>query len=214
LRKGASTIVRYTMAAKSEWRPVRERVRVLTPAEHPLVREMTSRGITRDVAELLLKQHSEKSIADKLEVYDHLRAEQSPMVTKNPAGFLRSSIEKDFAPPTGYVPRAERQRQKQEAAETRRRERELKEAAEKTERAHKDQLDALWSSLSASERAQIEDEVLITLNPFARKSYLQEKTAGRIGAGHHALRAGIAQLVTARRGLSTTTDADALRELA
>lgn len=211
LRKGGSTVLRYTMAAKSEWKPVRERVRVL-PTEHPLVREMVARGITRDVAEALLKQHDEKRIADKLEVFDHLRSAGSPMLAKNPAGFLRTSIEKDFAPPAGYVSRAERQKRKQEEMAALELKRNQEEATRKSDRKRQEQMETLWTSLTDAERSDLEEQVLITLNAFARKAYVQEKAAGRVGPGHHALRTGVAQLIAARNGLSAP-DPSAIQEL-
>jgi hypothetical protein len=197
LRKGGSTLVRYTMAAKSEWKPVRERVRVL-PEEHPLIHELTTRGVTRDVAQELLKQHGEKTIADKLEVFDHLMSDRSPTVTKNPAGFLRSSIEKDFAPPTGYVSREERLRRKDEEAQARRRALEHEQQLAVAEAERQAQFDALWSSLTAEERQTIEAQVLQGLNDFARKAYRREQTSGKIGAGHHALRAAVNDVLASR----------------
>lgn len=215
LRKGGSTTVRYMMAAKSEWKPVRARVRLLPPAEHPLVREMAARGVTRDVAESLLKAHGEKAVADKLEVFDHLRSESSPMVAKNPAGFLRASIEKDYAPPDGYVSRAERQRRKEEEVKVRRREHELAKAQEQSEREQRERFEALWASLSTTEREQLEDEVLATFNTFTRHEYRKEKEAGRAGPAHASLRTGIAKLLTERRGLAIAPDdAPTVRELA
>jgi hypothetical protein len=198
LRKGNSTILRYTMAAKSEWKPVRKRVHLLPPAEHPLVREMTGRGITGEVAEALLKEHDEKSIADQLEVFDHLRAEQSPMVTKNPAGFLRSSIEKNFAPPTGYVSRAERARRKQVEQEARQKEADEAREANEAFAQRRDRLDAVWTSLNEAERARLEADALALLNPFALKCYTKEKADHRIGAGHQTLRSEIEQLLETR----------------
>jgi plasmid replication initiation protein len=189
LRKGDSTVLRYTMAAKSDWKPVRERVRVLPPPMHPLVAELTRRGITREVAEDLLKQHDEKSIADKLEVFDHLRSQESPMLSKNPAGFLRSSIEKDFAPPTDYISRAERQRRKDEELAARQLQEETAQHEEKQRADKRAQLDALWDSLSTEERSDLEIKALDRLNPFARKNYRQEKDAGHRGSGHYTLRA-------------------------
>lgn len=198
LRKGNSTTFRYTMATKSEWKPVRERVRVLPPAEHPLVRDMTSRGITRDVAELLLKQHGEKSIADKLEVFDYLRAANSPMVAKNAAGFLRSSIEKDFAPPTGYITRAERQRLKEEQALAERSRRELEASLSREDQEREAAFQVFWNSLSESDKETLEAQVLVTLNTFARNEYRKEKGSGKIGPGHHAVRAGVQKLLESR----------------
>ena len=212
LRKGNSTMLRYTRAGNSERNTVRERVRVL-PVEPPLVRELVARGVTRDVAEALLKQHGEKQVADKLEVFDDMRSSNSALLTKNPAGFLRTSIEKDFAPPAGYVSRAERQRRKNEQAAASEEKLRQEQAQKKAEREHREQMETLWTSLTDSERSDLEEQVLITLNAFARKAYHQEKAAGRVGPGHHALRSGVAQLIAARRGLSGPTD-PTIRELA
>jgi hypothetical protein len=211
IRKGRSDTIRYVMNPRSEWR--RPAARIAPATEHPLVRELASRGITRDVATSLLA-HGEKAIADKLEFFDHLRSSNSPLLSKNPAGFLRASIEKNFAPPAGYISRAERQRRKDEEAVARRRERVIEEAADKSERERQEAFDALWTSLTHEERAQLEGEVLMTLNAFARKAYHQEKAAGRIGSGHHTLRTGVANLLLARRGLDVAGTTDSVRELA
>lgn len=177
IRKGRSETLRYIMNPRTDWK--RPAARIEAPTVHPLARELVTRGITRDVARELLSTHGEKHIADKLEVFDHLRSVSSPLLTKNPAGFLRASIEKDFAPPTGYVTRAERQRLKdQEAAADRsRREQEAALAKEHDEREAAFQ--ALWDSLSESDKETLEAQVLITLNTFARNEYRKEKAAGK-----------------------------------
>lgn len=213
IRRGRSDTLRYVMNPRTEWR--RPAVRVASAVtENPLVRELVSRGITRGVSRELLAAHGEQSLADKLEVFDHLVSSSSPLLSKNPAGFLRSSIEGNYAPPPGYVSRAELQRQKQEAEEVRRRERELKEATEKADAERQRSLDALWNSLTETDRSQLEDEVLATFNQFTRKAYEKEKSAGRVGPGHHALRAGVNMMLAKRRGQDVATDANAIRELA
>jgi hypothetical protein len=200
IRRGRTPSVRYRMAPRDNWAQAPQRLIVPTPRvqEHPLLLELVARGITRIVARRLLDAHGEKVVADKLEIFDHLRAEQSPMVTKNPAGFLRSSIEKNFEPPAGYVSRAERQRQKQEAEEAHRRERELKETAEQAHAHRKAQFDALWTSLSEDDQVCVETDALARLNPFARKCYIKEKAEGRVGSGHHALRHEIETMLVQR----------------
>lgn len=189
VRKGRSETLRYVMNPRAEWK--RPAVRVAPASEHPLVRELVARGVTRDVARQLLSTHGEKLIADKLEVFDELRSNGSPLLSKNPAGFLRTSIEKDFTPPTGYIPRAERQRLKDEQAAAARHKLELVKAQEQADQAREAALQELWNGLSDEEKQSLEAQVLIGLNNFARKAYRQEKTAGKVGAGHHALRAGI-----------------------
>lgn len=201
IRKGRSETLRYVMNPRAEWkRPV---VRVAPASEHPLVRELVTRGITRDVARQLLSTHGEKPIADKLEVFDELRSTESPLLSKNPAGFLRTSIEKDFAPPTGYVPRSERQRLKAEQAAAARQQLELAKTQEQADQAREATLQELWNGLSEEEKQSLEAQVLIGLNNFARKAYRQEKTAGKVGAGHHALRAGINVILNSRLASGT-----------
>lgn len=96
IRRGTTASIRYVMNPREEWRPVTRKL--ATPGENPLVRELVSRGITSVVARALLKDHGEHRVAEKLEVFDYLRSASSPLLSKNPAGFLRMSIEKDFAP--------------------------------------------------------------------------------------------------------------------
>jgi len=197
IRRGKTTSVKYEMASKETWRsPQVEKPQAIT--EDPLVGELVARGITRVVARTLIEKHGEKVIAEKLEVFDHLHSQQSPLLAKNPAGFLRTSIEKDYAPPTGYISRAERQRRKADLEEARRREQEQIAAADKAQLERQSALDAQWNGLSREEQAQLEDEVLLTFNAFTRKIYLQEKASGKIGPGHHALRSGIGQLLQVR----------------
>lgn len=210
IRRGTTASIRYVMNPREVWRPAPRKVSIA--GENPLVRELVTCGITAIIARALLADHGEQRLAEKLEVFDHLRSTSSPMLSKNPAGFLRSSIEKDYAPPPGYISRAERQRLKEAEAEARTRQHAKDKAAEKAEREHQEQLDTLWAALSADERTQLETEVLVTLNGFTRKAYQQEKSQDREGPGHHALRAGVNKLLAQRRGLSPMTS-DPIRSL-
>lgn len=205
IRRGRSPAIRYTMAPRDNW--ARTPHRVTVPAtrvlENPLVLELVKRGITRIVARGLLGRHDEKLVADKLEVFDHLLSTKSELVTKNPAGFLRASIEKDFAPPAGYVSRADRQRRKEEEQDARRQRDEEARKEEEVRMQRKAKMDALWTSLNEAERARIEADAVARLNPFALKSYTKEKASDRIGAGHQTLRNEIEQLLESQ--LSTMT---------
>lgn len=201
IRRGHSLSVQYTLAPKQNWHlpsaPIRQ------PDANPLTLELIARGITPDVAHALLKEHGEKRVADQLEYFDHLRSINSFLVSKSPAGFLRTSIEKDFGAPSGYVSRAERQRLKDEQAAAARTRRE-QEAAEA--QAHQDREAAfqiLWNGLSEADKQSIEAQVLLTLNEFARAAYRKEKAANKTGPGHHALRAGIQELLEATQPTPT-----------
>lgn len=188
IQRGRSVSIRYTINPRETWRlpPVTQ-----VPVESTLTAELVKRGVSRAIAITLLKVHGEKQVADKLEVFDHLVSEKSLQVTKNPAGFLRTSIEKDFAPPAGYISRAERQRLRDEQVAAERSRREAEEARAAAEAEREAALQKLWDSLSDVDKQTLEAQVLRALNDFARKEYRREQAAGKTGPGHHALKAGI-----------------------
>lgn len=202
LRSGRSPAVSYTIAPSSSWKHRRpelvEHVSEPVAKEHPLLAELVSRGISKGVALSLLAAHDEKRVADKLEVFDFLRQRQSPMASKNPPGFLRDSIEKDYAPPPGYVSRAEREKKKIEEEEAKRREREAREEKAKAEADRVTRLDAVWNSLSQQEQAGIQEIAIQSLNSFALQRYREEKLTNRVSTGHHALKAAIDGVLSER----------------
>jgi hypothetical protein len=212
IRRGTTASIRYVMNPREEWRPVTRKI--AATGENPLVRELVSRGITSAVARALLKEHGEQRVAQKLEVFDFLRSSSSPLLSKNPAGFLRSSIEKDFAPPAGYISRAERQRLKEEqaAAEQVRREREAAQA--KTDQEREEAFQVLWSSLSDTDKNTLEAQVLLTLNTFSRKAYEKEKSQDRQGPGHHTVRTGLHKLLAQRLELAVASTGETARDIA
>lgn len=65
-----------------------------------LIVELSKRGITTGVAKDLIAGYPEILIRDKIEVFDLLRAAKSSMISKNPAGWLRSAIEQNYSAPT------------------------------------------------------------------------------------------------------------------
>ncbi|MEW6351458.1 MAG: replication initiator protein A [Thermodesulfobacteriota bacterium] len=197
IRRGSTSSIRYVMKPRESWKH-RTRKITASPGENPLIQELVTRGITSIVARSLLKDHGEKRVADKLEVFDYLISNRSPAVTKNPAGFLRTSIEKDFSPPAGYISRAERQHRKEKEATARQLKRERADAAEKAHQEQKSQIDAIWSSLSDADKAHIESEALNAMNDFALKLYKQEKAEGRTSSGHHVHRVEVERLLVQR----------------
>jgi len=64
-----------------------------------IVSELISRGISPGVAQELARQHPEIFIQEKIEVFDLLKAGKSKMISKNPAGWLRSAIEQNYSAP-------------------------------------------------------------------------------------------------------------------
>jgi phage replication O-like protein O len=59
-------------------------------------------GISKSAATKLAKDYPEAHILGKLELAQWLVSTGSPLVTKNPAGWLRRAIEEDYTPPRNY----------------------------------------------------------------------------------------------------------------
>lgn len=91
------------------------------PEENPrerkqssLVAELASRGVSEKTAHQLGEKFPERSIREKLEVFDWLQRSEDRSLLKNPAGWLVMSIRNDYAAPAGFKPKGEREAQKRE----------------------------------------------------------------------------------------------------
>jgi len=82
-----------------------------------IVSELISRGISPGVAQSLAKNHPEVFIREKLEVFDLLRAGKSSMISKNPAGWLRSAIEQDYSAPANLETKEKKQKREKATKE-------------------------------------------------------------------------------------------------
>lgn len=197
IKRGNSTVIQYQMAPKTNWRLPTLEPRAANQ-DDPLVAELVTRGITRDVARGLLAAQGEKIVADQLEVFDYLKSTKTSAEFSNPAGFLRASIEKNYAAPAGYISRAERQRLKDAKAAEQRAQSERTAAEAQADQDREAAFQKLWDSLSDTDKESLEAQVLLTLNEFTRKAYRSEKSTGKVGPGHHALKAGVQKLLEAK----------------
>ncbi len=79
---------------------------------HPpeLVQALTGRGVTAGVARRLVAGHDPAAVVRQVEYHDHERA-ADPADPRLTPGRLRRRIEGDWAPPPGFVPTTERERQ-------------------------------------------------------------------------------------------------------
>jgi hypothetical protein len=101
-----------------------------------LINELIKKGITRSTAELLAKKYPDR-VQKKVEVFDYLVETGSDLISKNPSGFLRKSIEEDYQSPPGFRPvaelRAEREAAARKRVEEERKQRAKRELQEKIE---------------------------------------------------------------------------------
>jgi len=79
-----------------------------------VVKDLMDRGISDKVAEQLAEEYTESYLYSKIELFDYLIEIKSPLISKNPAGYLRKSISEDYVPPKGFKTKVEREKEKAE----------------------------------------------------------------------------------------------------
>ena len=75
-----------------------------------LLKELVKRGITESVSKKLIKEYPTELIKEKMSVFDVLLKGKSNLISKNPAGWLRSAIERDFMVPAGIETEEDKKR--------------------------------------------------------------------------------------------------------
>jgi len=68
-----------------------------------IVESLIQKGIIRTTAVKLAGNYSDEQLKRQMNVLDWLVKNKSPLVEKNPAGFLRKSIEENYQPPKEYL---------------------------------------------------------------------------------------------------------------
>lgn len=155
-------------------------------SREPIVRALVERGVGEFAAESLTKSNSLESIKVQLEVFDWLTAQGDPRVSKNPPGFLVSSIKGAYEPPKGFVSRGDDEARRKKVEERKRKADERKkreeEEQEKKEVRREDAIRNFWASLSNIEKEQLEEEA------FSNASTIHRQLLERGGAGAVATR--------------------------
>jgi hypothetical protein len=85
-----------------------------------VVENLTSRGITPQIAEQLIKEYPDQHLREKIEILDYLEETKSPLISRNPAGYLMKAIAEDYSPPKGFKTGAEREAEAAEEENERR----------------------------------------------------------------------------------------------
>jgi len=91
----------------------------LSAEDFNVVEQLTQRGITAATAKMLAKSHPAEHILRQIEVFDWLKERKSPLVERNPGGFLRKAIEENYQPPKEYLEQKDK-RDKEQKKEDRR----------------------------------------------------------------------------------------------
>ena len=103
------TVVQDTVRQQQHEQP--EKTQSTTdPPVIALIEALTKRGITKNTARRLAQKYASELIEQKIEVLDWLVDTKSPLVGRNPPGYLRKSIEESWEAPKGFKSKAERTR--------------------------------------------------------------------------------------------------------
>lgn len=121
---------------------------------------LVARNVTKTTAHELVEKYPDR-ITEHVDILDYLIERKDPKVTKNPAGFLCKSIEKDYAVPKGYVSKEERIRRKEQHEQQR-------QEAVKQETQKRDQIN------TEQKMAAEIDKFIATLSPEQQKKLRQQ----------------------------------------
>jgi len=85
---------------KSRQRRKPAKIEPLPPDSEPslseLAQELHNRGVSQPIAIELAQNHPEDHIREKIKMFDFLKSSHSPLVSKNPPGWLRQAILEDW----------------------------------------------------------------------------------------------------------------------
>jgi len=190
---------RFRKVRAGEWRVIFEKAGAKPLLESPdeaarknveaVFEALQARGITRTVAGELVKEYPVDRITEQLEVLDWLVEQKDPKISRNPSGFLVTSIKGEYASPKGFLSLEERQRRAKEAEERKRkaqeRRRQQEQAEEIRQRAREQAINSFWAGHSPEERKRLEGEAL------ASASAIQRATLERDGPFAQAVRKAI-----------------------
>ena len=85
----------------------------LSVEESSIAEQLMQRGIAKGSARRLVKAYPVEQTQKQIEVFDWLRKGKNSLIGKNPAGFLRKSIEEDYQPPEEYLSHRDREAREQ-----------------------------------------------------------------------------------------------------
>jgi hypothetical protein len=114
-------------------------------------------------SETIAKYPSDR-ISAQLEVFDWLMETGDSRVSKNPPGYLITSIRSEYLPPRGFLTKEEREKKALKDAERKQKLEEKQQREEerrlKREQAREDAIKDFWDSLSEEEISRTEEEAI------------------------------------------------------
>lgn len=94
---GTSQQLEFSITKKKK----KQKPLLLDESEQKLVRELEDRGLATNVSRAFISQYDKEYIREKIEMFDNLISQDKS--NRNPAGWLRCAIEKDYQPSKEYL---------------------------------------------------------------------------------------------------------------
>ena len=138
----------------------------------PLVQALINRGISAASARRLVSKSSDKTVEEKIALFDWLTSRKDVRVQKSPAGFLYRAITEDFPLPEDYqrVLHANEKARTSKVVQISRSAPKAKPSSPEVQ-SDRSALDRFWNSLSVDEQNRIEGELVKNASPFQREHY-------------------------------------------
>lgn len=169
------------MRSRGDWKVVYgfPRRRADEPVSDQLARMLLHRGISRPVALELARRHAGR-IPHQVEIFDWLMSTASARLKTNPAGFLRKSIEDDYAPPPGFISESEKKTVRDESLRKIREKQAEMEQQERERLVFLEKIREVRETLPPDALAGLESEAETNLNAFMRRKLKEERRDGHI----------------------------------
>lgn len=132
------------------------------------IRALTEREITEITAHELVEKYPNR-IAKHIDIFDYLIEKKDPKVSKNPAGFLCKSIEKDFASPKNYISKEQRIKIKEQQNKEQQEHEKQRKYDEAFKQLNKN-IKIFLETLPREERTTLEQKILETI-PNERRTF-------------------------------------------
>lgn len=140
---------------------------------HPLLEELTRRGVHAGTAKELVEQFAEEFIRAKIALVEWLVSQGGERAPKNQAGYLTAAIRNDYQPPSDYkVIRTTKEKVTKRQAPP------SAAAEELSDQRRADAARSFFQSLPPEEQARIEHLAIENGNRFRVQMYLRHKESG------------------------------------
>jgi len=178
---GFLTTAQYEPMRRGEWKVAYSfpRRRDEEPIANQLARMLVHRGISRPAAIELARRFPHR-IARQVEVFDWLMSAEGSRIKTNPAGFLRKSIEDDYAPAPGFISDAEKKAVREESLRKIREKQQEMEHQERQRIVLLEKIREVRETLPSDTLARLETQAEANLNTFMRRKLRDERKEGRL----------------------------------